>query len=110
MSDMEHILKYMKGTFPEVKSKLFDTIAEGKFERLVNWHKNTLKPRCDSLINLQFLSTSNDEDKQKDIEKDLKKGKDVAKDQEKLNGSFSKLDESQKKLDENRKKLLKKMK
>lgn len=82
MSDMEHILKYMKGTFPEVKLKLFDTIAEGKFERLVNWHKNTLKPRCDSLINLQFLSTSNDEDKQKDIvkfEKLLKNADDMLK-------------------------------
>lgn len=29
MSDMEHILKYFEGTFSEVKSKMFEHIAEG---------------------------------------------------------------------------------
>lgn len=62
MSDMEHILKYLEGTFPGVKTRMFEHIAEGKFEKIVKWHKTMLKPRCDSLIALQFSSTLNEDE------------------------------------------------
>ena len=50
MSNIEYILKYLQNTYPDIKSELFDNIQGNNFEKLIKWHQNILKPRCDSLI------------------------------------------------------------
>ena len=46
---------------------MFDHVAPGKFESIVKWHKTMLKPRCDVLISLQFSSSDNEDEKEKQM-------------------------------------------
>mmetsp|Transcript_6064 Transcript_6064/g.9771 ORF Transcript_6064/g.9771 Transcript_6064/m.9771 type:complete len:119 (+) Transcript_6064:39-395(+) len=38
MSNIEHIMKYIENTFPQVKETLFDCIQGDNFKRLVRWN------------------------------------------------------------------------
>ena len=76
MSNIEYILKYLENTFPEVKEQLFDPIKNDNFKKLVKWHQNNLKPRCEILINLHMQQKVSDDEKKREVslfEKLLKK-------------------------------------
>ena len=49
MSNMEHIMKYFKNTYPKINELLFENIEGDNFDRLTRWHQVTLKPKCEKL-------------------------------------------------------------
>lgn len=76
LCNIEYILKYLSNTFPEIKDGLFD-IEAGNFDKLLIWHLNVLKPRCDVLINMMIEKRTpdgkiiTDDDKKKEINRFL---------------------------------------
>ena len=50
MANIDILLKYLCATFPEIKMRFFDYQNPDKFEKLMYWYVNTLKPACDSII------------------------------------------------------------
>lgn len=76
LANIEYIIKYVKNAFPLIRETLFD-IEGDNLEKLLTWHSNVLKPRCDILIKMMLEKRTadgkviTDDDKKKEINRFL---------------------------------------
>ena len=52
VSDFEKILKYLRKSFSDIQSELYEKIDEVEFFKLIKFRSNKLKPRVEILVSL----------------------------------------------------------
>ena len=50
MANIDQMLMYLSGSFPEIKNRFFEQQKQDNFDKLMSWSINTLKPNCDSIV------------------------------------------------------------
>ena len=67
LGNIDTIMTFLKETQPKIKETLFDNVESENHEKLMKWHQNHLKPRCDRLVAMMKEKSARNADKSKEI-------------------------------------------